>query len=206
MSVDKDISMEQNILETAEELFLDKGFALTSTTEIARKVGCNQALVHYYFRTKEKLFETIFERLAKTMVSSILRDDDPSKPFEERLRVVIESHFDLLMKHPKLPFFFFNELTTNPKRLEALASKLKVIPSTVLQRFSSDLQAEIDRGRIRPMEPIMLLLTIVSLNITPFLVKPFFQAFTEMDDKQYKAIMIERKKENVRIIMRSLVP
>lgn len=206
MSVDKDISMEQNILETAEELFLDKGFALTSTTEIARKVGCNQALVHYYFRTKEKLFETIFERLAKTMVSSILRDDDPSKPFEERLRVVIESHFDLLMKHPKLPFFFFNELTTNPKRLDSLASKLKVIPLTVLQRFSSDLQAEIDRGRIRPMEPIMLLLTIVSLNITPFLVKPIFQSFTEMDDKQYKAIMIERKKENVRIIMRSLVP
>lgn len=206
MSVDKDISMEQNILETAEELFLDKGFALTSTTEIARKVGCNQALVHYYFRTKEKLFETIFERLAKTMVSSILRDDDPSKPFEERLRLVIESHFDMLMKHPKLPFFFFNELTTNPKRLEALASKLKVIPSTMLQRFSSDLQAEIDRGRIRPMEPIMLLLTIVSLNITPFLVKPIFQSFTEMDDKQYEAIMIERKKENVRIIMRSLVP
>ena len=206
MSVDKDISMEQNILETAEELFLDKGFALTSTTEIARKVGCNQALVHYYFRTKEKLFETIFERLAKTMVSSILRDDDPSKPFEERLRVVIESHFDLLMKHPKLPFFFFNELTTNPKRLDSLASKLKVIPLTVLRRFSSDLQAEIDRGRIRPMEPIMLLLTIVSLNITPFLVKPIFQSFTEMDDKQYKAIMIERKKENVRIIMRSLVP
>lgn len=206
MSIDKDISMEQNILETAEELFLDKGFAMTSTTEIARKVGCNQALVHYYFRTKEKLFETIFERLAKTMVSSILRDDDPGKPFEERLRLVIESHFDLLMKHPKLPFFFFNELTTNPKRLEALASKLKVIPSTVLQRFSSDLQAEIDRGRIRPMEPIMLLLTIVSLNITPFLVKPIFQSFTEMDDKQYKAIMIERKKENVRIIMRSLVP
>jgi TetR/AcrR family transcriptional regulator len=206
MSVDKDISMEQNILETAEELFLDKGFALTSTTEIARKVGCNQALVHYYFRTKEKLFETIFERLAKTMVSSILRDDDPSKPFEERLRVVIESHFDMLMKHPKLPFFFFNELITNPKRLDSLSTKLKVIPLTVLQRFSSDLQAEIDRGRIRPMEPIMLLLTIVSLNITPFLVKPIFQSFTEMDDKQYKAIMIERKKENVRIIMRSLVP
>ena len=206
MSVDKDISMEQNILETAEELFLDKGFAMTSTTEIARKVGCNQALVHYYFRTKEKLFETIFERLAHTMVSSILRDDDPTQPFEERLRLVIESHFDLLMKHPKLPFLFFNELTTNPKRLEALASKLKVIPSTVLQRFSSDLQAEIDRGRIRPIEPIMFLLTVVSLNITPFLVKPLFQAFTEMDDKQYKAIMIERKKENVRIIMRSLVP
>lgn len=206
MSLDKDLSMEQNILETAEELFLDKGFALTSTTEIARKVGCNQALVHYYFRTKEKLFETIFERLAKTMVSSILRDDDPSKPFEERLRVVIESHFDLLMKHPKLPFFFFNELTTNPKRLDSLASKLKVIPLTVLQRFSSDLQAEIDRGRIRPMEPIMFLLTVVSLNVTPFLVKPIFQAFTQVNEDQYKTIMIERKKENVRIIMRSLVP
>lgn len=61
MNIKEDKSMEQLILEKAEELFLEKGFAATSTTMIARAVGCNQALVHYYFRTKDKLFNTVFE-------------------------------------------------------------------------------------------------------------------------------------------------
>ena len=60
MEVKENPTMEIQILETAEKLFLEKGFASTSTTEIAREVGCNQALVHYYFRTKENLFNTIY--------------------------------------------------------------------------------------------------------------------------------------------------
>lgn len=65
MEQTREQSMESIILETAERLFLDKGFALTSTTEIAREAGCNQALVHYYFRTKEQLFIRIFEEKIK---------------------------------------------------------------------------------------------------------------------------------------------
>jgi len=64
----QDIPMEQLIVETAERLFLEKGFAMTSTTEIAKEIGCNQALVHYYFRTKAKLFEAIFEKKIKLFI------------------------------------------------------------------------------------------------------------------------------------------
>ena len=67
--------MEQAILRAAERLFLDKGFALTSTTEIAREAGCNQALVHYYFRTKENLFEKIFEQKIRMLISNIFSID-----------------------------------------------------------------------------------------------------------------------------------
>ena len=65
MDIKNELSMEQAILETAENMFLNKGFAATSTTQIAREVGCNQALVHYYFRTKENLFNVIFEQKFK---------------------------------------------------------------------------------------------------------------------------------------------
>ena len=65
MDIKTEQSLEQTILEVAERLFLEKGFAMTSTTEIAKEVGCNQALVHYYFRTKDNLFNVIFEQKFK---------------------------------------------------------------------------------------------------------------------------------------------
>ena len=87
--------MEQAILRAAERLFLDKGFALTSTTEIAREAGCNQALVHYYFRTKENLFEKIFEQKIRMLISNIFSIDREGGTFEEKLRRKIEAHFEI---------------------------------------------------------------------------------------------------------------
>ncbi len=206
MKKERDQNMEQLILETAESLFMDKGFALTSTTEIARKAGCNQALVHYYFRTKEKLFESIFERKAQLMLSALLEMDDPSQPFEERLRKLVENHFDIMVKNPKLPFLFLNELLTNPKRLEIMTQKFRTIPMTVMERFTDDLQKEIDKGRIRDVTPISILLTVLSLNLTPFIIKPIFQRMTNVSDELFDVMIEERKNENIRILMRSLVP
>jgi AcrR family transcriptional regulator len=206
MKKERDQNMEQLILETAESLFMDKGFALTSTTEIARKAGCNQALVHYYFRTKEKLFESIFERKAQLMLSALLEMDDPSQPFEERLRKLVENHFDIMVKNPKLPFLFLNELLTNPKRLEIMTQKFRTIPMTVMERFTDDLQKEIDKGRIRDVSPISILLTVLSLNLTPFIIKPIFQQMTNVSDELFDVMIEERKHENIRILMRSLVP
>ena len=73
MDIKNEQSMEQAILEEAEKLFLEKGFALTSTTEIAKRVGCNQALVHYYFRTKDNLFNTIFRTKIQSLLSAYFR-------------------------------------------------------------------------------------------------------------------------------------
>lgn len=206
MTSERDNTMEQQILETAERLFMEKGFALTSTTEIAKAVGCNQALVHYYFRTKEKLFESIFERKAQLMLSSILKMDDPTQPFEERLRKLVENHFDIMVENPQLPFLFLNELLTNPKRLELLTQKFQMLPLTIMERFADDLQKEIDKGRIRYVTPISILLTVLSLNLTPFIIRPIFQKMTNTSDELFNVIIQQRKQENILILMRSLMP
>lgn len=206
MTSERDNTMEQQILETAERLFMEKGFALTSTTEIAKAVGCNQALVHYYFRTKEKLFESIFERKAQLMLSSILKMDDPTQPFEERLRKLVENHFDIMVENPQLPFLFLNELLTNPKRLELLTQKFQMLPLTLMERFANDLQNEIDKGRIRNVTPISILLTVLSLNLTPFIIRPIFQKMTNTSDELFNVIIQQRKQENILILMRSLMP
>lgn len=197
---------EQTILEAAEKLFLDKGFALTSTTEIAREAGCNQAMVHYYYRTKEKLFNIVFDYKIQELMKAIYGNDDPSLPFTERLKKIIEAHYDVLSKNPKFPFLFFNELSTNPERFGVMIRKMSQLPTSLIERFADDLKKEIAEGRIRNISPLGLVQTIVSLNVTPFLINPLFKEITGLNDVEYQKLIVQRKQENVLIIMRSLMP
>ena len=206
MTQEKDSSTEQKILETAERLFLDKGFAMTSTTEIAKEVGCNQAMVHYYFRTKDRLFEAVFEKKIIKFIGPFLQTINENKPFKERLTLLIESHFDTIKDNPKIPFLFFNELLTNPTRLESFKNKFSELPLSVLLKLRNDLEEEVEKGTIRPMNIIDLLMTIVSLNVSIFLLAPIFKNVTNMSDEAFNKLLIDRKHENVHIIMKSLQP
>lgn len=199
-------NMEEAILNAARELFLEKGFKGTTTTEIAKEVGCNQALVHYYFRTKDRLFEAIFKNKIKFFLGTLLKVDKEDLPYEEKLSRKIESHFDAIKEDPKLPLFFFNELSSNPKRMQEMRESLGDLPNLALQQMENELQAEIQKGAVRQMNIYDLLMSIVSLNIMGFLGEPIFKTITGMNDKQYQELLERRKKENVRIILNSLKP
>ncbi|MFO7998346.1 MAG: TetR/AcrR family transcriptional regulator [Bacteroidales bacterium] len=197
-------SFEQTILKTAEALFLEKGYALTSTTEIAKNAGCNQALVHYYFRTKEKLFEAIFEKKAKLFFSALLKIDDSDIPFREKLKRKIETHFDILKANPKLPFLLLNEFTTNPGRLRTLKEKLGELPVQVFEVLDKELQQEAGQGRIRPLSVMDLAITMVSLNVVVFLARPMLDGLGVITEEDYNHWLEFRKRENTRIILGSL--
>ncbi len=197
---------EQAILEAAERLFLEKGFAMTSTTEIAKEAGCNQALVHYYFRTKAKLFDAVFEKKARLFLSAILQIDESAIPFEEKLKRKIETHFDILKENPQLPFLIINELLTNPKRLTSMKNSLDSLPKTVFTHFEKELKAEIEKGNIRSVSVYDLAISMVSLNAFIFLAQPMLKTITNFDDNAYNQFVDHRKQENVRIILNSLRP
>ena len=199
-------NMEQSILKAATRLFLEKGFAATTTTEIAKEAGCNQALVHYYYRTKDKLFAAIFESKMKNFITNLLQISEEQIPFEEKLKRKIESHFEIIMEDPKFPLFFFAELSTNPKRLETLKQILGDRPQVIVKQFQDELQHEIESGRIRPISVFDLLMTMVSLNIIGFIAEPIFKMITKISDEEYLKLIEHRKKENVHIILQSLRP
>lgn len=203
---EKDITTEQLILETAERLFLEKGFAMTSTVEIARQAGCNQALVHYYFRTKENLFQSIFEKKFKLLLSSLPIDNLSVNTFEERFAHVVETHFELIRSNPKLPFLLFNELITNPQRLADLKAKLAALPGPMFQQLEQQLQTEISQGRIRPIGAFDLILTMLSLNVMIFIGAPMIQNVLQFTDDQMNELYEHRKKENIITILNSLKP
>ncbi|MGB5322274.1 TetR/AcrR family transcriptional regulator, partial [Lutimonas sp.] len=181
-----EINMEQAILESATQLFLKKGFKATSTTEIAKEAGCNQALVHYYFRTKERLFEAIFEKKLKFFVGSLLDIGNSELPFYEKLTKKVESHFEAIRNDPRLPLFFFSELSSNPGRVEAIKEAVGEIPAKALEQMDRELQQEIAEGRVRQTTIRDLLLTIVSMNIMVFLGAPMIKIMMGLSDEAYE--------------------
>ena len=104
---------EQSILKSAEKEFLKKGFSGSKTTEIAKEAGVTHAMLHYYFRTKENLFNKVFEEKAKQLADTFLSRVDESLPFLEKIKCFIEAHFDLLTANPELPLFIYREILTN---------------------------------------------------------------------------------------------
>ncbi len=197
----EDKNTECLILEAAEKLFLEQGLTKTTTGQIAKLAGCNQALVHYYYRTKDNLFDKVFEEKIRLMASNMLTISTTGITLEERVKKMIETHFNFLKQNPKLVAFVLNEINSNPDRLFSLADKLQQYPKSVLLQLESDLNNEIEKGTIRPISAIDLILTIISLNVTLFLFFPIFQKVLNLSDESMQEVIENRKKEIINTIM-----
>ena len=207
MEIKNEQSMEQAILETAERIFLEKGFALTSTTEIAREVGCNQALVHYYFRTKDNLFNTIFEQKFKMFFELVFNLEKLEElSFLDKLKHIIESHFDMVRSNSKLPLLIITEFSRRPEQLNILKEKLQAIPERLFEKLNAELDAEIVAGRIRPISLMDLIMTTVSLNISLFLLMPIAGEIISLNEIQRQFVVEHRREEHVTLILNSLRP
>jgi len=198
---------EQAILEEAERLFLEKGFAKTSTTEIAKKVGCNQAMIHYYYRTKENLFNVIFENKFKAFFQNIFEVNNLGNlPFEDKLKHMIESHFDMIRENPKLPLLIINELSRLPEQLKTLREKLHSMPEQLFVQLEAELQSEIKDGHIRQVNLMDLIISIVSLNVALFLLLPVAEEVFPLNYIQKQMMIEHRKVEHVNFILNNLRP
>jgi len=207
MDIKSDQSLEQTILEVAERLFLEKGFAQTSTTEIAKEVGCNQALVHYYFRTKENLFNVIFEQKFKDFFKGIFEIRNLGNlSFQDKLKFIIESHFDLLVKNPKMPALILNELSRQPDQIRILREKLHLLPEKLFAELNEELQVEIEKGNIRKINLFDLLVSMLSLNISLFIMMPVVENILQWNEAQKVFMIAHRRRENVDLILNSIRP
>ncbi|MDD2594842.1 MAG: TetR/AcrR family transcriptional regulator [Bacteroidales bacterium] len=199
------MNMEGKILEAAEKLFLEKGFAMTSTTEIAKEAGCNQALIHYYFRTKEKLFQKIFESKIDLFATTIFNNNSKAGTFDDKIRNVVYTHFDIIAKNPKLPFLIVNELSTNPKQVEWIKDKFHSLMP--IRQFEDALNAEIDAGAIRHATVFEIAFNIATLNFGFFIALPIFTGVMGITDKECISQLIEARKEEIaNVVISSLRP
>ena len=197
--------MELKILESAEKLFLEQGFLKTTTGQIAQLAGCNQALVHYYYRTKEQLFERVYEQKIQLLFSNFIAEVETCDSFEESITRMVRMHFRFLKENPMLPSFLLNECLNNPlERMSALKAKLSVLIPTVKRRLEETLDREIAAGNIRPISVLDLLFSIISLNVMPFLVMPLFQNLSDSSCEEMQTLLAHREEETVNLILARL--
>ena len=200
-----DQNMELKILESAEKLFLEQGFLKTTTGQIAQLAGCNQALVHYYYRTKEQLFERVYEQKIQLLFSNFIAEVETCDSVEESITRMVRMHFRFLKENPMLPSFLLNECLNNPlERMSALKAKLSVLIPTVKRRLEETLNREIAAGNIRPISVLDLLFSIISLNVMPFLVMPLFQNLSDSSCEEMQTLLAHREEETVNLILARL--
>jgi AcrR family transcriptional regulator len=204
MKTEKDSSTEQSILDAAEKVFLEKGYLKVTTAEIAKEAGINHSLLHYYFRTKENLFNLVFQKKANLLVNSLLTIIQTDLPFLEKIKIGVEAQIDLFADNPKLPMFIFSEMIGNQDRIEMLRHALLPKIAQVEKELASIIGKEVAKGTICPVKPMDLLLNIVSLSIFSFIAQPAVDIIREFTKENQKIFLEERKKSIVNLIIKGL--
>ena len=201
-------SMELRIREVAQQLFFEQGYAATSTTQIAKEVGCTQALVHYYYRTKENLFRQIFLEQVLAALNVIGRSLANEESFDRFIEQAISMYFDALSSNPRLPYFVLEELVNNPERRKYMRENFVKNPTYAMlyMQFDARLKQEQQAGHITKIDPFDLMITIASLTVFTFVSLPMFQDLLSQTDDQVRDYIAHRKSEIIRMVKKILKP
>ena len=196
---------EQAILAAAEQEFLTKGFDGARTTSTAAAAGVTHAMLHYYFRTKENLFDRVLDAKIQLMGQSVLKAfGDSGLPLAERLRNGIVSHFDFIVANPDMPRFIVNEVFSRPDRYESMRIRIREITDTLLRDLQRDLDESAARGETEPMDVRMLMLDIISLNVFTFIAYPIIEPILGDFTNDRERFFEQRKAEIIEVITRRL--
>lgn len=196
---------ETRILVAAEREFMLKGYAGARTTAIAEAAGVTHAMLHYYFRTKDRLFETVVRgkigALRDIMLASL---GNPAVPLFDKLEDTVSRHLDFIAANPDLPRFMISEVFPYPDRMPVVLDTIMHHAPLVVDALQRQIDDYAARGLCRCVDAGMLMLDIVSLNIFPFMaramVNPLLNGLMEDTD----AFVAARKRENIDTIMRKL--
>jgi len=199
MKYNKDTS--EKILNAASSVFEEKGYSGARMQEIADKASINKALLHYYYKSKDKLFELILKRAIQIVfpkINDILKADID---FFERIERFTTAYIDMVRKNPHIPGFVIHEINSNPKRL----IKLIALTGFNLNQFKETIKAEVEKGTIIDISPDQLIMNIISLCILPFIARPIaVNVLLNGDEDYFEKLMEERKTEVSKFIINAI--
>lgn len=196
-----DPNTENKILEIAEKLFLEKGYELTSTIQIAKAVGCNQTLIHYYFRTKENLFKKIFESRFRNFFTEAFAANEEETVFEKKIEKLIFNHFEMLEKNPQMPLLIVREIMSKNSLLLQLREEIELLPRKIFESLDTQMKELVKQGKIKDITVFDLFFTALSLNVSAFILSPLAFEILDVPKEIRDTFIKKRKYENVNIIL-----
>lgn len=169
MATDKNHTggLEARIVDAARQLFIERGFVGTSMSDIASRAGINRPTLHYYFRTKERMFDAVFGGIVGTLVPRV-KDIvlQPDRPIGERVASVVDAYYDVFGANPGLPMFIVREMHRDFDGVVRTIMELRL--GQYIESVRQGLQGEMDSGRLRQVPMRYLFLTFYSMLTMPF--------------------------------------
>lgn len=209
-AADRDGDTEQRILEAARRVFVRRGTSGARMQEIAAEAGVNPALLHYYFRSKERLAEAVFREAAGRLVPAVLRLLGSDATLEEKIERFVQLYIDTVRQHPFLPGYLLAELHHHPERLtslkEAMGLPAAEMAEALLQRLGGQLETMAAAGELRPIAPRQFIANLLALVIFPFAARPLLQVALSLDEAAFDRFLDERRAELPGFILNALRP
>lgn len=206
---ERDQLTEERILSAAHRVFVQRGTAGARMQQIADAAGVNKALLHYYFRSKERLAEAVFLRSARMLFPTMMRVLASDLPLREKLEQAVRTELALLEEHPFLPGYILSELQYRPDRLPALLEQAGVPKEQrrrVLAGLKESIDVEVKAGRMRPTRPDQLLLVLMALIVFPHVAAPMLQAVMGLNNAQREELLAWRARELGEFVVRGFRP
>ena len=200
--VERDTDTEHRILEAAKAVFVRQGTAGARMQEIAEEAGVNQALLHYYFRSKERLAEAVFRETAGRMFPTILGILGGDLTIERKINALVETYISAMSRSPYLPGYIISELHHHPERITQLignmvgsstGAELSQFVRPVFEKLDRQLADEARAGKIREMSSAQFVVNLLSLCIFPFAARPMLRAVLAFDDAMFARFIEQRR-------------
>ena len=194
------------ILQAAEDEFLEKGYDGAKTMSIARRAGVNHALLHYYFRTKQNLFEMVVKRKIETLAQSVIDSfggQDSDMPLIDRILMGFEMHYDFLCENPKLPLFLVTQIFGKPENVQMFGNFIKTMGFPVMRSLDLELKQGFEAGVFKPIRAIDLFVDAISLNVFPFVAGSVVDVVREDMLHEDKATFLANRKKEIRKTIRA---
>ena len=192
---------EQNILNAATAIFQSKGMDGARMQEIADKAKINKSMLHYYYRSKQKLFEAVFKTAISIMAPKLREIIEKEEPLFDKIRHFTNGYISLINKHSYIPTFIIHELNRNPHILQDVFIKQF---GDSFNKMKAQINEMVEKGEIRSIEPEHLIMNVVAMSIFPFVAKPIFKSVLQKDDKEYQELLDERKTHVADFVINSL--
>ena len=171
---------------------MQKGYAAARTRDIAEAAGINLALLNYYFRSKEKLFDIIMLENLQQFIEGLKEIlNDKETPVEQKVEAIVVNYINLLIQQPELPLFVLHELRTHPKEIISKIDRDKFINRSYFMQQVKDAAKE---GKMAAVSPLHFLMNIISLTIFPFVASPILRTIGGLNQQEFNTLMEERKK------------
>lgn len=196
----QDSTTEEKILQAAEIEFLETGLAGARMQNIANRAGMNKALLHYYFRTKDRLFEVVFTWKINQFlpqVNEVLHDEHFT--FIEKMERFVQAYLTMLRKNPFLPVLIISTLHRNPEFAKHINHQLG-------KEFTGLMKVEIAAGRIRPVDAHQFLLSVLGMCVFPFVGRPIFSHVFDISAAEYDRLLAERHLHVMQYVRAILTP